>query len=135
MDSSAVAPRKAPKCDRNSATSQWARASLSVTQTLSASGKLVSRSGDSSSTSAWPRPYGETTTRKKLTSVTKGPSGLSFRYIPGFSPDQSIAPGWIGISAVMARHDTPGPAGDRRLAVDSPLAVEPSRGPCYPPEP
>jgi len=30
-------------------------------------------------------PCGEVTTRKKLTSVTKGPSAVSFRYMPGFS--------------------------------------------------
>src|SRR5258708_9542360 len=41
---------------------------------------------------ACPLPCGEWTTRKKLMSETNAPSALSFRYMPGFSPDQSIDP-------------------------------------------
>src|SRR5262245_8769645 len=106
MDSSAVAPRKAPKLATKSFTSHRARASLSVTQTFRASGMLVSSSGDSRRTRAWPRPCGETTTRKKLTRVTNGPSGLSLRYMPGFSPDQSTVPACIGVSMSDAAHHT-----------------------------
>src|SRR5262245_63719728 len=58
--------------------------------------------GDCNSTSACPRPCGESTTRKKLASATNGPSGFSFSEMPGFSPDQSTVPGKLIGSAITA---------------------------------
>src|SRR5262245_17523526 len=58
--------------------------------------------GDCMSTSACPRPCGESTTRKKLASATNGPSGFSFSEMPGFSPDQSTVPGKLIGSAIVA---------------------------------
>src|SRR6185295_14430237 len=66
-----------------------ASGSLSVRQTFGLSGSIPPPYGSSSMNAARPFPCGDVTTRKKLTSVTNGPSALSFRYMPGFSPDQS----------------------------------------------
>jgi len=44
---------------------------------------------------------GEVTTRKKMTSVTKGPSAVSFRYMPGFSRTSQLRSDWNGGRAMF----------------------------------
>src|SRR6202011_5537645 len=64
--------------------------------------------GDCSSTSACPRPCGESTTRKKLAKVTNGPSGGSLSQMPGFSPDHSTVPAkTIGSAIVLSSSSWP----------------------------
>jgi hypothetical protein len=47
-------------------------------------------------------PCGDRTTRKKLASVVKGPSGCCLSEMPGFSPDHSTCPGNTIVSAMAS---------------------------------
>src|SRR4051812_45708047 len=70
-----------------------ASGSLSVMHTLGLRASLPLPCGSSSRNAACPLPCGESTTRKKLINVMNGPSAVSLRYMPGFSPDQSTLAG------------------------------------------
>jgi hypothetical protein len=57
---------------------------------------------------------------EELTRVVKGPSADSFRYMPGFSPDQSIRDGLMARRGIMATYQVP-PQAFCRLRASCPL--------------
>src|SRR5688572_4601859 len=85
---------------------------------------------------AWPKPCGDTTTRKNETRQVVSPSTVAFRVIPGFSPDQSTGFGFTGGRAIayasMLRQGPRGGRGRIMAAHRGPVhsgRVNASRGP------
>src|SRR5688572_21934033 len=84
---------------------------------------------------AWPKPCGDTTTRKNETRQVVSPSTVAFKVMPGFSPDQSTGFGFTGGRAIACASHAPsrpvwGPCADYgRPQTTGPLWQDSSRGP------